>query len=222
MSSDGEPDRSRNRRRSTSARPTDDELLDAARSVFVERGFAGATMDAIAEGANSTKPTLYAHFGDKQALYEALISREADALGRWMLACYESAADLPSAGRTHAHVMALFDYAAGNPESFRLVFDWTSADGPNAMSARQRVVHAVLEQVVLEVRRTLAEMGRVPGRSAEVLASMLVGLTNGAARYAASAADIDPAAAGELTAKFITAATTHLDFAALDKIDNPE
>jgi AcrR family transcriptional regulator len=222
MSSDGEPDRSRNRRRSTSARPTDDELLDAARSVFVERGFVGATMEAIAERADSTKPTLYAHFGDKQALYEALISREADSLGRWMLSSYESAADMPTEARMHAHVMALFDYAAGNPASFRLVFGWTSADGPKAMSARRRVVHAVLEQVVLEVRRTLAEMGRVPGRSAELLASMLVGLTNGAARHAASIAGIDPAAVGELTAQFIAAATTRLDFSVLDNIDNPE
>ena len=219
MIPEGGSERPRARRRSTAARPTDDELLDAARSVFVERGFEGATMGLVAERADSTKPTLYAHFGDKLAMYKALIARESEALSNWMLGAYRAASDLPVPDRLRAHVMALFDFAATNPEGFRLVFDWNLVEGPSGIAVRQRVLQAVFAQVAVEVRRGLVEMGRTRGRSAEVVASMLVGLTNGVARYAALAGDIDLGAAGELVAEFITAGATHFDMSTLDRID---
>ena len=75
MSRQSSPDRS-SARRSPAARPTDDELLDAARAVFAERGYAQATMGLIADRADSTKPTLYAHFGDKAALFRTTVRRE--------------------------------------------------------------------------------------------------------------------------------------------------
>lgn len=55
-------------------------ILDAARSVFVERGFAGTTMDDVAAAARASKQTLYQLFGDKVGLFEAMIeSNIADA-----------------------------------------------------------------------------------------------------------------------------------------------
>lgn len=55
-------------------------IIDAATSVFVERGFAGTTMDDVAAAARASKQTLYQRFGDKVGLFEAVIeSRIADA-----------------------------------------------------------------------------------------------------------------------------------------------
>lgn len=55
-------------------------ILDAATSVFVERGFAGTTMHDIAAAARASKQTLYQRFGDKVGLFEAVIeSNIADA-----------------------------------------------------------------------------------------------------------------------------------------------
>jgi AcrR family transcriptional regulator len=55
-------------------------ILGAATSVFVERGFAGTTMDDIAAAARASKQTLYQRFGDKVGLFEAVIeSNIADA-----------------------------------------------------------------------------------------------------------------------------------------------
>jgi AcrR family transcriptional regulator len=48
-------------------------ILDAATSVFVERGFAGTTMDDVASAARASKQTLYQHFGDKVGLFVAVI-----------------------------------------------------------------------------------------------------------------------------------------------------
>jgi AcrR family transcriptional regulator len=52
-----------------------DQLLDVAEAVFVDRGFAGASMDDVAEGAGVTKPVLYDHFGSKDGLLAAVVER---------------------------------------------------------------------------------------------------------------------------------------------------
>jgi AcrR family transcriptional regulator len=54
----------------------DTRILDAARKVFLERGFGGASIDEIAEVARSGKPTIYARFRDKRALFTAVVKRE--------------------------------------------------------------------------------------------------------------------------------------------------
>ena len=54
----------------------DARILDAARKVFLERGFEGASIDEIAEVARSGKPTIYARFDDKRALFTAVVKRD--------------------------------------------------------------------------------------------------------------------------------------------------
>jgi TetR/AcrR family transcriptional regulator len=44
-------------------------ILDAAKDVFAEKGFAGARVDEIARRAGVNKAALYYHIGDKKALY---------------------------------------------------------------------------------------------------------------------------------------------------------
>jgi len=56
------------------ARPQ--EILDAAREVFAEKGFAAARMDEVARRAGVTKGTIYLYFPSKEELFKALV-REA-------------------------------------------------------------------------------------------------------------------------------------------------
>jgi AcrR family transcriptional regulator len=48
-------------------------LLDAAATLFAERGVEGASVDAIAEAADRTSGALYDHFGSKDGLLYALL-----------------------------------------------------------------------------------------------------------------------------------------------------
>ena len=50
-------------------------ILDAAQQVFLKRGYQSASVDEIAEMAPASKPTIYAHFDGKEALFEAVIAR---------------------------------------------------------------------------------------------------------------------------------------------------
>jgi TetR/AcrR family transcriptional repressor of mexJK operon len=50
-------------------------ILDAAHDLFLDRGVAATTMDAIAERAGVSKMTVYANFRDKPALLAAIFDR---------------------------------------------------------------------------------------------------------------------------------------------------
>ena len=50
------------------------DIMDAARQLFLQHGFHGTSMDALAKEACVSKATLYSHFEDKDALYRALIN----------------------------------------------------------------------------------------------------------------------------------------------------
>jgi AcrR family transcriptional regulator len=56
----------------------DRRILDAARLVFLERGLAGASIDEIAARAGAGKPTIYARFPGKEALFGAVVMREVE------------------------------------------------------------------------------------------------------------------------------------------------
>ncbi len=53
-------------------------LLDAARTLFVEKGYADTATPDIVAAAQVTRGALYHHFADKKALFWAVIEREAN------------------------------------------------------------------------------------------------------------------------------------------------
>src|SRR5689334_22547125 len=58
----------------------DERILDAARQVFLERGLSGASIDEIASIARAGKPTIYARFPSKEALFTAVVMRNVSAV----------------------------------------------------------------------------------------------------------------------------------------------
>jgi len=51
-------------------------VLDAARELFLGRGYVETSMDAVAVAAGVSKATVYAHFGSKDELFIAMVIRE--------------------------------------------------------------------------------------------------------------------------------------------------
>ncbi len=49
-------------------------ILNAASALFLEKGFRGASMDAVAKQAGVSKQTVYSHFANKEALFQACIA----------------------------------------------------------------------------------------------------------------------------------------------------
>jgi AcrR family transcriptional regulator len=66
--------------RGSGGRPTrektirlNERLIEVATSLFMERGFEGTSIDAVAEAAGISKPTLYARYRDKRDLFAAVL-----------------------------------------------------------------------------------------------------------------------------------------------------
>lgn len=70
-----------------------DRILDIAFSLFSERGYAGASMQEIANDVGMTKAALYYHFADKKALFLGVFMRSLSTFTEQMNATV--AADLP-------------------------------------------------------------------------------------------------------------------------------
>jgi AcrR family transcriptional regulator len=52
-----------------------DEALDLARDVFWQKGFQGTSLDDVTAATGLNKPSLYAAFGDKNALFLKVLDR---------------------------------------------------------------------------------------------------------------------------------------------------
>ena len=57
---------------------SNEELLDKALDLFLEKGFAGTSIDAICAAAGMAKRTVYARYGDKESLFKAALTRAID------------------------------------------------------------------------------------------------------------------------------------------------
>ena len=75
-------------RRASGGRPTREEaarrdarLLDVATKLFMERGFDCTSIDAVAETAGISKPTVYARYRDKRDLFTAVLRAT---IQRWL------------------------------------------------------------------------------------------------------------------------------------------
>jgi AcrR family transcriptional regulator len=60
-------------RRQAQARQTRQQIADAARMLFIQRGYAGATIEAIAQQAEVAPESIYAIFGSKRKILSHLL-----------------------------------------------------------------------------------------------------------------------------------------------------
>ena len=128
-------------------------ILDAALTVFAERGFEAARLDDVAAKAGVAKGTLYLYFKDKEALFEALVrSAVSPILGQ-----ASAAASMP--GMTAAGVLELF-FALFQKEVLgtdrKLLLRLIISEGPRFPALAEFYYREVVSQG-LELMRTVAQ-----------------------------------------------------------------
>ena len=201
--------------RSTRNRPTDSELMDAALAVIADVGARRATMDMIAERAGTSRVTLYAHFGSRDSLVDAVLDREMTTLTRWKLAAYDQGDEMTYGDHTRYSVEVLFEYARRNPEGFRVLL--TNRE-EHRESARQ--LSAALEpRLAQRLRAAFAKRGQNVGVGVDVLASMLIGMTLDVAHRAVIVAGASIDTACELAVSSALSVLRTVDVVQLQAID---
>jgi TetR/AcrR family transcriptional repressor of mexJK operon len=153
-------------------------VLDRALEVFLERGYEGATVELIAAAAGASKRTLYAHYGDKTALFKAAVERAieryAEPEGLTIIESDDIEATLVALGRMRlAHVISPVGMRLQrilNAEAYRFpeIFEWAVERGSRPMNT-----------LLADVLRRHAALGEIdvedPDRAATAFLSMVVG-----------------------------------------------
>lgn len=179
--------------------------LRAAVAVFGAQGFHSTTMDDVARTAGMTKPMLYEHFSSKDTLFEAVVESECNRLLEHLFATYAKTLDRPIPERLRAGIAAFFEFAERSPGSFFLIFDSSSLRLEAVVERVDATVRAITDRVAEMIRRDMRRFGTPAERSADVLATMLVGMIVETARRHEAEGRWNAEAVVDLLAAFETA-----------------
>jgi AcrR family transcriptional regulator len=97
-----------------------DQILDVARQLVADEGFAAVTMKRLAEGAGITRTVIYQQFGELPRVLVELVERE---FARETAAYLQSVASHPGGGVTQfvAVMRDLLQAADANPSAWRML-----------------------------------------------------------------------------------------------------
>jgi AcrR family transcriptional regulator len=160
-------------------------VLDAAFELFLEHGYDGTSMEAVARAAGVTKPVVYDCFASKEELFTALLRREETRVLGQIAAALPRGADRDDPELVLGDALTAFLQAvADSPAAYRVIF--LGEGGANAAVARH--IRAGRRDQVQAITVLVTEWLRRhrPGVEAEsaapLVAHALVGMAEGAAR----------------------------------------
>ena len=165
---------------------TREALIEAARGLFAERGYAGVGTEEIVRAAGVTRGALYHHFEGKLELFAAVYERiEAELAERIAAGALAANADSPlEAMRAGAE---MFLSACTEPEAQRIVL----LDGPSVLGwDRWREIAAEHGLGLIEASLKAAiDAGAIEPQPVRSLAHVLMGALDEAAMLVARADD---------------------------------
>ena len=157
--------------------PVAAEIARVAARLFAERGFDATSVREIAEAAGVTKPTLYYHFGSKQGLGEAILTRPMAAMTARL-----GALEADESGRREpirlleAIIQAHLNFVVDDPDRSRFVY--AVCFGPVGSSFRAEVHRygVAFTRSLLDVADKLAEGGVIESSRVEACVQVSRGL----------------------------------------------
>jgi AcrR family transcriptional regulator len=163
-------------------------LIEAARSLFADRGYAGVGTEEIVRAAGMTRGALYHHFADKRELFEAVYVQVEKELSERIADGALSATPESPLGGMRAGAEMFLD-ACTEPDVQRIVL----LDGPSVLGwARWREIAAAHGLGLIEGSLEAAmAAGAIAERPIRPLAHLLMGALDEAAMLIAQAEDPD-------------------------------
>jgi len=147
-----------------------EEILDAARRVFAERGFRGTTIADIAEEANIALGTIYLYFSSKEDVFGALNQRFNEVIT-------SATRDVPP-GRTvgettRRYVESVFTACAANRDLVRLVV--LNTDPESDIAKRMRTADNKRNRPLVHALARGMKDGAVRKGDPEIIANLVRG-----------------------------------------------
>jgi AcrR family transcriptional regulator len=144
-------------------------ILDAARAVFAELGFGGASVRDVIRRTNLASGTFYNYFPDKESLFRAVIDESAQKVRTRVQAARREAGSLEEF--VAAGYREYFSFLADDPEAFALM---RRNSGTIRAMFDEPMFDAGVEELAADLR-TAMRLGIVPRIDAEYMAAAMVG-----------------------------------------------
>lgn len=157
--------------RETALAPTRERLLDAAGEVIEERGYAGASVLAVADRAGVAAGTLYRHFSSKE---ELLVEFFRVACDRELAAVAIAGAE-PADSDAERIANLLEKFAERAMRRPRLAWALLAEPVDPLVEAERLVYRERFRALVAEQLLRAIAAGEVPGQDVELTAAALVG-----------------------------------------------
>lgn len=136
--------------------------LDAALAVFWAKGYAGTSLDDLTDAMAMSRPSVYAAFGNKQAIYRAAVDRYVTTLGAAFLEPLGRQARLRDALR--GFFEAVIEVVTGGHGPRGCIIACTlPAEAENSPEAREH-----LAQVLAAIDAALTQRFKVAGANGEL------------------------------------------------------
>jgi AcrR family transcriptional regulator len=182
-----------------------ERIIASAMTEFGRRGYADATLDAIAEQAGFTKGAVYSNFGSKEGLFYELMDRQV--LGRARMSV-DLLAELPSDLREAQRVLSTrLTEAISNNRDWHLLFMdyWSRALRDPEVGARfaehRAQLRAAVTDAVVSVTESSGATLHVP---AEWVTFVILALSNGlAVEELAQPGIVPPQLMGEVVGRLL-------------------
>ena len=185
-----------------------DQILEAARRVIGEVGFADASIDRIAEAAGVARSTLYVYFDGKEDLLNQCIAQLRLGLGERVHGAVEAAQGTEA--RLAAFLEAIFEYVGSVREFFRAVMAVRGVDPffspPGSGTPPElETIRAESEAVIEGILGDAVAAGDIPARQVPAALELLAVLIYGALMRRAQQPEPGPAGAeaARLAAAFL-------------------
>jgi AcrR family transcriptional regulator len=176
--------RSRYRRRKIDVAEIDkrEQILSAARRLILRQGLRATSMEAIAAEARVAKPTLYKYFGDKNAVFEAIVAELMAALHERFVAALRGEGTVVSRlSAALAAKYAAIDGLLGDSPHADELYDEHEKARPEVRATEEAIDAMVAE-----------ELGQAGAAQPDLLARLVLDAAWGIKRKARDAADVGP------------------------------
>ena len=161
------------------------QILEAARALFVERGYLAARVEDIARAAGLSKGAVYFYFASKKAIFEALAEQEYSRTITFLLQA--QAAPIPASQKLFIMARQYLDYFSGleePPRFFLLMTEMAIRD--DAIRENVRAIHERYVQGLASIIAQGSDEGIFRPVDAEALSTMLKALIDGISGQAAA------------------------------------
>lgn len=190
-------------------------VLLAGRHAFAEHGRQGSTIERIARDAGVTRQAIYEQFGDRAALFAAVVADVEERVFEWVGTRAGDDSEPNLRRWVRANYAAIFDFVACHPDAMPVLAEAERCGDPALNRLRTRLAEIYAEAS----RQRWAAYGIEPGRADSALVTMYLAMTEALVNLPWQGDPPDRDALVDLLTEFTIGGLLRLHAQAADVID---